>query len=341
MKAAVLDEVPGRTLRLADLPEPEPADDWVIVDVDACGICGTDLHIMAGTSYLPTLPFVLGHEPSGTVISVGKGVDRRLVGQRVVPSLFLGCGVCPYCEAGDERLCEVGPRVTGVLDLPGGFAERLALHKRQVVPVPGGLDSVQAATIVDAGATAANAARRLLAGPVPPGPYLVVGAGPVGVLVAEILSSAGQQPALVETNEQRALEAQRLGYSPVRALAEVGVSFAAVIDCAADPAAVEDELRLLKPQGWYLAVGYSVVPQFDLAVVARRELVLRGVRSGSAADLADMLARVAGGAVRLPKPTVWPLEEINSAFAALRAGEVAGKAVIAVQGDGRGGTCAG
>ena len=334
MRAAVLEQLPATTLRLVDLPAPEPEADWVIVEVRACGICGTDLHIMAAMSYLPTLPFVLGHEPAGRVIAVGQGVDPQVLGQYVVPSLFVGCGECAYCKAGDERLCPAGPRVTGVMELPGGFAERVALHKRQVVPVPAGLDPVQAATIVDAGATAANAARSLLTGRVPPGPYLVVGAGPVGILVAEILRSAGYQPTLVESNEARAVEAQRLGYSPLGSVSEVGWSCAAVIDCAADPAAVEHELRLLKPQGWYLAVGYSVVPQLDLAVVARRELVLRGVRSGSPADLADVFAQVTRGAVRLPKPSVWPLREINSAFTALRDQNVPGKAVIAVQGDG-------
>ena len=105
MMAALLTELPAVTLQLADLADPAAAPGEVIVSVSACGICGTDLHVMAGESYRPDLPFVLGHELVGTVVSAAGPAAAPWVGRRVVPTLFIGCGSCSACGAGDERLC--------------------------------------------------------------------------------------------------------------------------------------------------------------------------------------------------------------------------------------------
>jgi len=121
MIAAVLTELPATTLQVVDLPEPLVGPGQVLVRVHACGICGTDLHVMAGESYRPGLPFVLGHEFVGTVVAA-PGDAGDWLGRRVVPTLFMGCGSCPPCLAGDERLCELGARVIGVLGHSGGFA---------------------------------------------------------------------------------------------------------------------------------------------------------------------------------------------------------------------------
>jgi 2-desacetyl-2-hydroxyethyl bacteriochlorophyllide A dehydrogenase len=333
MRAAVLEELPARRLNVRDVDEPTPESGGVVVEVDACGICGTDLHIMSGDSYAPTLPFVLGHEPVGRVVAVGSGVSADYLGQRVTATLFVGCGECRQCLLGNERLCERGARVTGVLGLPGGFAERMILRESQLVAVPDELDSLSAAALVDAGATAHNAARLLLShGGLLDGPCLVVGAGPVGFLAAEIVRSAGVDVTIVERNGLRALEAERFGYRVVDSLEGLEATFAGVVDCAADPAMVGHELDLLRPQGLYLSVGYCVVPEFDLAVVARRELTIRGVRSGTRDDLRDVLRLAAEGAIRLPTLRVWPLAEVNDALQALRDGAVPGKAIVVTGG---------
>jgi 2-desacetyl-2-hydroxyethyl bacteriochlorophyllide A dehydrogenase len=333
MKAAVLEELPARGLDVRDVDEPSVESGGVVVEVEACGICGTDLHIMSGGSYAPTLPFVLGHEPVGRVVAVGSGVSADYLGQRVTATLFVGCGECRSCLQGNERLCERGARVTGVLGLPGGFAERMILRESQLVAVPEELDTLSAAALVDAGATAHNAARLLLShDDVADGPSLVVGAGPVGFVTAEILRHAGVDVTIVERNVLRALEAKRFGYHVVDSLTGLTSSFASVVDCAADPGMVGPELDLLRPQGLYLSVGYCVVPEFDLAVIARRELTLRGVRSGTRNDLRDVLRLAAEGAIRLPSLRVWPIEEINDALQALRDGVVPGKAIVVTGG---------
>lgn len=330
MKAAVLRELPAERLHIAEVPEPERPPGSVEVAISACGICGTDLHIMSGTSYRPELPFVLGHEPVGTVVSVSPGADPALVGRRVAAAIFVGCGRCAACQAGDERLCEHGARVTGVLGLWGGFAERLILAADHVVEVPAGLADVAAASLVDAGPTAHNAARVALAGRPRSGSFVVAGAGPVGLVLAELLAAEGVDPVLVEPNPLRRTVAADRGLRAVASLAETGPPADVLIDCAGVAGAIAAMLARIASHGLYLSVGYAAVPELDLAIVARRELTIRGIRSGTRADLARVLQLAADGTIRPPDCQTWDLADINDALAELRGGRLAGKAVITV-----------
>jgi 2-desacetyl-2-hydroxyethyl bacteriochlorophyllide A dehydrogenase len=283
---------------------------------------------MDGTSYRPDLPLVLGHEPVGVVTAVTEAGDEPLLGQRVVPTLFVGCHECASCRAGDERLCERGAAITGVTR-HGGFAERLALLTRQLVPVPSQLLPGAAASLVDAGPTANNATNVALARSAPSdAPHLVVGAGPIGFLVAELLRHHGAEVQMVEPNAERRARVQDRGYTVAASTSEVGGSFKGVIDCAAAPDIVEDLLALLLPHGAYVSVGYTQLREFDLAVVARKELAIYGIRSGRRTDLETVLRLVSDGTIMAPSLDSWPLQDINGALRALRAGQVAGKAVI-------------
>ena len=151
MPAAVVRELPTRHLELEAVPTPRiEAPDHLLLRVEACGICGTDLHILAGTSYRPTLPFVLGHEAVGTVVDAGSDATSW-VGRRVTMTNFTGCGRCAMCRAGDERLCPDLVSITGVLGAWGGFAGYVRIHAAQAVDVPSPLDAIAAASLVDAG----------------------------------------------------------------------------------------------------------------------------------------------------------------------------------------------
>jgi 2-desacetyl-2-hydroxyethyl bacteriochlorophyllide A dehydrogenase len=329
MKAAVLRQLPAEQLQICDVPEPALPARSVVIDVSACGICGTDLHIMGGTSYRPELPFVLGHEPVGTVTGVAPDVDQEILGHRVAAAIFVGCGHCLPCRAGDERLCVYGARVTGVLGLWGGFAERLVLDVGHLVNVPAGLTDVAAASLVDAGATAHNAARTVLADDRPRSSSIVVaGAGPVGVVLAGLLMAEGADPVLVEPNPLRRIAAEHLGLRTVASLEHIDAAIDVVIDCAGAPDAIVPMLNRVAVHGLYVSVGYATVPELDLAVVARRELTIRGIRSGRRDDLARVLQMAADGALRIPACQVWGLDGINEALESLRAGRLAGKAVI-------------
>ena len=323
MRAAAIVSLPTESFEQVELPEPVPAEDEIVLEVEACGICGTDLHILAGSSYAPELPFVLGHEPVGRVVVAGDAA-RTWLGARVAITLFTGCGTCALCEAGDERLCEALVSITGVLRRPGGFAERVVVRAAQAVSVPDELEPAAAAALVDAGATAANAVRRA---PHDAAVRVVLGGGPVGFLVAEMLRADGRECLVVEPQAGRRRALKMLGHAVEAGTGGVprpGV----VIDCAGVAGATAWALGALRPRGTLVVVGYGLLPSFDSAPIARKELSVVGVRSGARGDLEQALLLAATGRIRLPSISCFPLAAIDDAFQALRSGAIPGKAVI-------------
>jgi alcohol dehydrogenase, propanol-preferring len=137
-------------LELSSLPEPVAGPGQVVVRVQACGVCRTDLHIVDGELSRPKLPLVLGHQVVGTVEEAGRGVDPAVVGSRVgIPWLGWTCGECRYCRGGRENLCDRA-RFTGY-DVDGGYAERTVADGRFCFPVPDGYPDLQAAPLLCAG----------------------------------------------------------------------------------------------------------------------------------------------------------------------------------------------
>ncbi|MEX2106856.1 MAG: zinc-dependent alcohol dehydrogenase family protein [Solirubrobacterales bacterium] len=149
MRAMVL-ERQRQPLRAAELPDPVPGPGQVLLDVHACGVCRTDLHIVDGDLTEPKLPLVLGHQIAGTVAGAGEGAERFAPGDRVgVPWLGWTCGECRYCLSGRENLCDRA-RFTGY-DLDGGYAELAAADERFCFPIPDGYPDLQAAPLLCAG----------------------------------------------------------------------------------------------------------------------------------------------------------------------------------------------
>jgi propanol-preferring alcohol dehydrogenase len=140
----------GEPLRLAELPEPSAGPGQVLLDVRACGVCRTDLHILDGELSEPKLPLVPGHQIVGVVREVGEGVDRFAPGDSVgVPWLGWTDGECRYCRGGRENLCD-NAKFTGY-DIDGGYAEVAAADARFCFPIPEGLPDLQAAPLLCAG----------------------------------------------------------------------------------------------------------------------------------------------------------------------------------------------
>jgi 2-desacetyl-2-hydroxyethyl bacteriochlorophyllide A dehydrogenase len=334
VRAAVLRAIPAEKLHVVDVPEPEIEGDDLLMEVAACGICGTDLHILEGASYRPSLPFVLGHEPVGVIVRAGPLADASLVGRLVTITLFIGDGTCAYCRDGDQRLCQDLKGITGVFARPGGFAERLAVRTDQVVVLPSGLDAVIASTLVDGGATAVNSVR-VAASLLDRAPLetrsrltVVVGAGPIGIFVAELLREAGRPHVLVQESAVRREAASAMGHPVVGSLDEIDEPPAAVIECAGASSSLRWAFDRLLPHGAYVAAGYGLVPGLSLALAARKELSVTGVRSGRREDLVKILDLVASGVVRPPSVATWPLASINDSIDALRSKTLPGKAVV-------------
>jgi len=137
-------------LRPAELPEPTPAAGQVQLEVRACGVCRTDLHILDGDLAEPKLPLVMGHQIVGVVREAGEGVERFASGDRVgVPWLGWTDGECRYCRSGRENLCDHA-KFTGY-DLDGGYAEVAVADARFCFPIPEGYPDLQAAPLLCAG----------------------------------------------------------------------------------------------------------------------------------------------------------------------------------------------
>jgi propanol-preferring alcohol dehydrogenase len=140
----------GEPLQPIDLPEPDIGPGQVLLDVRACGVCRTDLHILDGELSEPKLPLVPGHQIVGVVRELGEGVDRFAPGDRVgVPWLGWTDGECRYCRSGRENLCDHA-RFTGY-DIDGGYAEVAAADARFCFPIPDGYPDLQAAPLLCAG----------------------------------------------------------------------------------------------------------------------------------------------------------------------------------------------
>jgi 2-desacetyl-2-hydroxyethyl bacteriochlorophyllide A dehydrogenase len=326
MRAAVVRDIPTEKLDITTVATPTPeAGDDVVIRVEACGICGTDLHILSGVSYRPELPFVLGHEPVGVVVAAG---DEALdwVGRRVTMTLFTGCGSCEMCITGDERLCPQLVSITGVLGTWGGYAEYVRVHAGQLVDVPPTLAPAEAASLVDCGATAANGVRVALDRD--PRRALVLGAGPIGYMCAELFRIAGVDVQVVQSSPLRRAAMARIGHEVVESMSDIGGQVDVVIDCTGVAAVMAAGLQALVPRGMYVLAGYARVPDIDFAVVARKELAIRGIRSGRREDLESVIKLASSRQMRLPEITEWKLSDANAALTALRRRQVPGKAII-------------
>jgi len=255
---AVLVEEPG-SVNVVSMPDPSPAPDEVVVQVGACGICGTDIHIIDG-EFPPTVyPIVIGHEFGGEVVAVGKDVEGFAVGDRVGVDPTLNCGACYYCQRGMGNLCERWNAV-GVGHHPGGFAEFVAVPERVVYPLPEAM-SMKAAALIEPVSCVVRGFHRLQ--PQTGESYLIYGAGPMGLLNAQVARYNGASTvALIDINRSRLERAkQEFGFEHV--------------------ATSLDELRNLAPRGFdnvIEATGVTKVAERAIDAVKRRgKLLLFGV----------------------------------------------------------------
>lgn len=161
MKAMVLTKIAlaeRKTLELVDLPKPRPKNNEILVKISVCGVCHTDLDEVEGRLTPPKLPVALGHQIAGTVADKGKNVRRFDIDDRVgIGWLYSSCGVCDFCRAGNENLCEAA-KWTGK-DVNGGYAQYMVIREDFAYPIPGGFSDVQAAPLLCAGVIGYRALR--------------------------------------------------------------------------------------------------------------------------------------------------------------------------------------
>ena len=190
-----------------DVPEPTAGPGQVVVDIKACGICGSDIHAYLGEHPLMQPPLVMGHEFSGTIKELGKDVTGLQIGQRITVEPLLVCGECQRCRSGRYNVCE-DLRVMGC-HADGAYAESLAVPAEKVVHLPNAVSFLDGAMIEPA-AVAHHAARRayLQGGE----KILLFGAGTIGLFTLQMLKAYGAGPVTcVDLSEHRLSLAKNLG----------------------------------------------------------------------------------------------------------------------------------
>lgn len=261
MKAAVVHSF-DQPLAIEDVPIPEPARDQVLVRIEACGLCHTDIHAARGEwPVQPALPFIPGHEGVGVVERIGPGNAHGLaVGMRVaLPWLGYACGDCRYCNSGWETLCHA--QVNTGYGMNGGFAEYAVGYARHVVRVPDDVDPLDAAPLACAGVTTYKAVK--VSGASSAGLVAVFGAGGLGHLAIQYARITGATVVAVDINEERLRVATELGAAhvvhaleqdPIAAIQALGGADQA-ISTAVNPSAFEQAVGSLARGGTLVCVG--------------------------------------------------------------------------------------
>jgi 2-desacetyl-2-hydroxyethyl bacteriochlorophyllide A dehydrogenase len=254
MRAIVLDR-PG-SFRVAEVPDPTPGPGQIVVKVDCCGICGTDIHIMDGEFPPTPYPITPGHEFAGTVAAIGPDVRPNLpLGSLVAVDPSLYCGYCRRCRAGRGNLCENWAAIGDTVD--GAFAEYVAVPAVNAYLLPDGIDG-QLGAMAEPLACAVHGLRRL--GPLFGDSVVLTGAGTMGLLLLQLLVHSGAGlVTVVDRVPDRLAVARKLGAArTATSLAELdGERFEIGVDATGVPAVVDGVSGLLDRGGRLLVFGVS------------------------------------------------------------------------------------
>ncbi|MBJ8027548.1 alcohol dehydrogenase AdhP [Bacillus cereus group sp. N21] len=334
MKAAVVNEFKEK-LEVKEVPKPKAELGEVLVHIEACGVCHTDLHAAHGDwPVKPKLPLIPGHEGVGVIEEVGEGVTHVKVGDRVgVPWLYSACGHCEYCLSGRETLCLDQHNAGYSVD--GGYAEYCVAAADYVVKVPDNLEFVDAAPLFCAGVTTYKA---LKASEAKPGDWVAIfGIGGLGHLAVQYAKAMGLHVVAVDTVDDKLELAKELGADlAVNPLKEDAAAWIfkkvkgvhASICTAVSKPAFDQAYRSVRRGGACVAVGLPPemmeVPIFDT--------VLNGVKIigsivGTRKDLQETLQFAAEGKVKAIIETRH-LDEINEIFSEMEEGKINGRVVL-------------
>lgn len=303
-----------------EVGEPSPGSGEVVVRAEFTGICGTDLHIVEGTHPRARMPLAIGHE------IVGVPESGVLAGQRVLVDPLLPCGRCSACAAGTENAC-ANLRLIGI-DRDGAIAGRVAVAESRLHRIPSGIPG-DVATLAEPIAVAVHAVGRV---PEIDGALVVVvGGGPIGLLVAHAARRGGASVLLSEPAPPRRALAEKLGFELLDAtdpVADLEARTASrlgdiVFDAAAAPVVAASLHRLVRPGGRIAVVGaYCGQTPIDLLAVMFKELRIEGHRTYLPADIdgaIELLAADQAELAQLITAMVRP-DEIGRAIDDLHAG---------------------
>jgi alcohol dehydrogenase, propanol-preferring len=334
MRAMVLEE-PRTPLVMRERPAPAPAAGVILIDIAACGVCRTDLHVVDGELPKPKLPIVPGHEIVGRVAATGAGVAGFALGERVgVPWLGSTCGVCPYCKSGRENLCDRALFTGYTRD--GGYATHALADARYCFPLPEGPDDAEVAPFLCAGLIGWRSYRMAGAGARGEGPQALglYGFGAAAHILAQVavwqgrrvyaFTRAGDEAAQAFAKSLGAVWAGGSDEMPPEPL-DAAIIFAPV------GALIPLALKAVKKGGRVVCGGIhmSDIPSFPYRLLWEERRVV-SVANLTRADAHEFLALVPQAGVK-SEVTRYPLEAANEALADLREGRLQGAAVLMPQ----------
>ncbi len=340
MKAAVLHAF-KTPLSLEDVQRPEIGVDEVLIEVEVCGVCHSDLHVADGDwtqlAGIVKRPLILGHEIVGRVAERGTAVQSVQVGERVgVPWVQWTCGQCEFCREGNENLC-VKQRITGVM-ADGGYAEFAKAPASHVARIPNALSSEQAAPLLCAGVTVHRALKQaqLRAGQ----RLAVFGVGGLGHIAVQIGRAVGAEVTAIDISEEKLELAKSLGAvrtlnaatsKVVKEIRGTGGVHVALVASAAK-SAYDMAFYCVRPTGTLLVVG---LPANDISfppiLMAAGEIQIKASSVGTREDLREILAMGGAGNVHC-QVTARPLAEVQEVLGQLSRGEVSGRIVLRLHG---------
>ncbi|OON73971.1 zinc-dependent alcohol dehydrogenase family protein [Streptomyces tsukubensis] len=275
MKAAIIESV-GKVV-FGEVPDPTPGPREVVVEVAACGLCGTDLHILQG-EFAPTLPVVPGHEFAGTVVGLGSQVTELTVGDRVAVDPSLYCYECRYCRSGHNNLCErwaaIGVTTTG------GAAEYAKAPVANCVKLPDHVRTQDAALIepLSCAVRGYDVLNSRLGSHV-----LIYGSGTMGLMMLELAKRTGAASVdVVDINEERLATARSLGCSSSATGAdelERPQGWDVVVDATGNGKAIQDGLGRVAKAGTFLQFGvadYATTATIEPYRIYNQEITITG-----------------------------------------------------------------
>ncbi|WP_313025620.1 alcohol dehydrogenase AdhP [Pseudomonas lopnurensis] len=334
MKAAVVHAF-GEPLRIEEVKVPLPGPGQILVKIEACGVCHTDLHAAEGDwPVRPSLPFIPGHEGVGYVAAVGSGVTRVKEGDRVgVPWLYTACGCCEHCLTGWETLC-TAQQNTGY-SVNGGYAEYVLADPNYVGILPKAVAFDEIAPILCAGVTVYKGLKMTDARP---GQWVVIsGVGGLGHVAVQYARAMGLHVAAVDVDDAKLKLAKTLGASltvnarsedPVAVIQrEIGGAHGVLVTAVSN-SAFGQAIGMARRRGTVALVGLPPgdfpTPIFDVVLKA---ISITGSIVGTRADLQEALDFAAEGLV---KATIHAgeLDDINQIFDQMRAGTIEGRIVL-------------
>lgn len=335
MKAAVVHAL-GQPLSIDEVAIPTPGPGEVLVKVMASGVCHTDLHAAQGDwPVKPSPPFIPGHEGTGTVAAIGRGVTTLREGDRVgVAWLHDACGRCEYCTTGWETLCE--SQHNSGYSVNGSFAEYTIGAANYVGRLPERLDFAAAAPILCAGVTTYKGIKEA---DVRPGEWLAIsGVGGLGHIAVQYAKAMGLYVVALDVAEDKLALARNLGAdvaidarlpdAAAQVIKETGGGAHGVLVTAVSRDAFNQALDLVRRKGTVSLVGlppgHFETPIFDVVL---KRITIRGSIVGTRQDLAESLAFAGDGKVsaHIHRSS---LDDINRVFADLGAGTVDGRIVL-------------